>query len=127
MIPTSPTILLADDESHLLHAFAHALRSAGYSVLTARTGPEALSLATRCQPDLLITDYSLPQLSGLELAQKLHGAPATAALPTILLTAPGYALSAETPAKSGIRRLMPKPLSPRHLLTTVHQVLDRAA
>ena len=63
------------------------LRNAGYTVVTARDGQEALELAQADRPDLLITDYHMPQLSGLELCQKLKQDPATAGIPAIMLTA----------------------------------------
>ncbi len=65
------TILVADDESHILHVVSLKLRNAGFKVLTARDGQEALEMAQQNHPDLLITDYSMPQLSGLELCQQL--------------------------------------------------------
>src|SRR5438874_11402246 len=87
---SSKTILVADDESHILHVVSLKLRNAGYRVVTARDGQEALELATIEKPDLLITDYHMPQLSGLELCQKLKQDPATRQIPTIMLTARGY-------------------------------------
>src|SRR4051794_10345862 len=80
---TNKTILVADDESHILHVVSLKLRNAGYRVVTARDGQEALELATAERPDLLITDYHMPQLSGLELCQKLKQDPSTCSIPTI--------------------------------------------
>ena len=71
---TNKTILVADDESHILHVVSLKLRNAGYRVVTARDGQEALELAQQEHPDLLITDYHMPQLSGLELCQRLQQA-----------------------------------------------------
>src|SRR5580692_265856 len=76
-------ILVADDESHILHVVSLKLRNAGFEVLTAADGQEALELAQSERPDLLITDYHMPQLSGLELCQKLKQDPATARIPGI--------------------------------------------
>ena len=63
------TILVADDESHILHVVSLKLRNAGYAVLCARDGQEALDLCTAERPDLLITDYHMPQLSGLQVVK----------------------------------------------------------
>ena len=117
-------ILVADDESHILHVVSLKLRNAGFSVVCARDGQEALDLCVQERPDLLITDYHMPQLSGLELCQRLKQAPATAGIPAIMLTARGYSLGEADTEKSGICRMLSKPFSPRHLLATVNEVLD---
>ena len=116
-------ILVADDESHILHVVSLKLRNAGFEVLTASDGQEALELAQTQRPDLLITDYHMPQLSGLELCQKLKQDPATAGIPTIMLTARGYQLEPKDTNQSGISRMLSKPFSPRQLLATVNEVL----
>jgi two-component system, OmpR family, alkaline phosphatase synthesis response regulator PhoP len=120
-------ILVADDESHILHVVSLKLRNAGYSVITAADGQEALELAQAERPDLLITDYHMPQLSGLELCQKLKQDPATAHIPAIMLTARGYQLDPKDTEQSGILRMLSKPFSPRQLLSTVNEVLMEAA
>jgi CheY-like chemotaxis protein len=117
------TILVADDETHILHVVSMKLRNAGYRVVTARDGQEALDLATADRPDLLITDYHMPQLSGLELCQRLQQDPGTARIPTIMLTARGYSLEPADTASSGIRCMLSKPFSPRQLLATVNDLL----
>lgn len=117
------TILVADDESHILHVVSLKLRNAGYRVLTARDGQEALEMATHEQPNLLITDYHMPQLSGIELCQRLKADPATASIPSIMLTARGYNLEPADTQSSGICRMLSKPFSPRELLATVEEIL----
>ena len=118
------TILVADDESHILHVVSLKLKNAGYRVLTARDGQEALEMAQQEKPDLLITDYHMPQLSGIELCQKLKQDPATSSIPAIMLTARGYQLEPSDTEQSGILRMLSKPFSPRQLLTTVNEVLE---
>ncbi|MGH7213860.1 MAG: response regulator [Tepidisphaeraceae bacterium] len=120
-------ILVADDESHILHVVSLKLRNAGFSVVTARDGLEALELAHQEKPDLLITDYHMPQLSGLELCQRLKQDPETRKIPAIMLTARGYQLEPHDTEQSGILRMLSKPFSPRHLLTTVNEVLEQSA
>ena len=121
------TILVADDESHILHVVSLKLKNAGYIVITARDGQEALEMAQQEKPDLVITDYHMPQLSGLELCQKLKQNPATSTIPAIMLTARGYHLEPADTEKSGILRMLSKPFSPRHLLATVNEVLEQMA
>ena len=120
-------ILVADDETHILHVVSLKLRNAGFKVLTARDGQEALELAQQERPDLIITDYHMPQLSGLELCRRLKQDPATSRIPAIMLTARGYHLEPHDTNDSGICRMLSKPFSPRQLLTTVNEVLRPAA
>src|SRR3982751_1420955 len=120
------TILVADDESHILHVVSLKLRNAGFRVITARDGQEAFDLAQQERPDLIITDYHMPQLSGLELCQRLKQDPATTGIPAIMLTARGYHLEPSDTEQSGILRMLSKPFSPRQLLTTVNEVLEQA-
>src|SRR5436190_3985811 len=120
------TILVADDESHILHVVSLKLRNAGFKVVTARDGQEAFELAQQEKPDLIITDYHMPQLSGLELCRKLKQDEATQNIPAIMLTARGYHLEPHETQKSGILRMLSKPFSPRHLLATVNDVLRGA-
>jgi DNA-binding response OmpR family regulator len=117
------TILVADDETHILHVVSLKLRNAGFNVLTARDGQEALDLALQHKVDLLITDYHMPLLSGLELCQRLKQNAATMGIPAIMLTARGYHLEPHDTEQSGIRRMLSKPFSPRQLLATVNEIL----
>jgi len=123
MSGTEKTILVADDETHILHVVSLKLRNAGFIVITARDGQEALELVQQNKPDLIITDYHMPQLSGLELCQRLKQDPATTGIPAIMLTARGYHLEPADTEQSGILRMLSKPFSPRQLLTTVEEVL----
>ena len=119
------TILVADDESHILNVVSLKLRNAGFRVLTASDGGEALDLAQQERPDLLITDYHMPRLSGIELCRRLKQDPATRDIPAIMLTARGYHLEPQDTEQSGILKTLSKPFSPRHLLATVNEVLQQ--
>ena len=121
------TILVADDESHILNVVSLKLRNAGFRVLTAQDGMEALELALHRRPDLIITDYHMPVLSGIELCRRLKQDPSTARMPSIMLTARGYHLEPHDTKESGILRMISKPFSPRRLLETVNEVLAKAA
>jgi two-component system alkaline phosphatase synthesis response regulator PhoP len=120
-------ILVVDDESHILHVVSLKLRNAGFSVVTGADGQEGLDLAQSELPDLIITDFQMPQLSGLELCRRLRQEPATRHIRAIMLTARGYQLGPQDAEQSGIRRMLSKPFSPRHLLATVNEVLNEAA
>jgi two-component system, OmpR family, alkaline phosphatase synthesis response regulator PhoP len=120
---TEKTILVADDESHILNVVSLKLRNAGFKVITASDGQEALDMAIAEMPDLLITDYHMPQLSGLELCRRLKQDAKTQDMPKIMLTARGYHLEPGDTEESVILKMLSKPFSPRHLLSTVHEVL----
>jgi CheY-like chemotaxis protein len=121
---TDRTILCVDDEAHILHVVSLKLKNAGYTVLTANDAEEAMELAASSPIDLLITDFQMPGLSGLELARKLHSEPGRKNLPSILLTAHGLALEQVELAHSGITVCISKPFSPRDLLDKVQQLLE---
>ena len=120
------TILVADDESHILHVVSLKLRNAGYRVFTAHDGQEALDAAQQERPDLLITDYHMPQLSGLELCRRLKQDQKLPQIPVIMLTARGYHLEPQDTEQSGILKMLSKPFSPRQLLVMVNEVLEGA-
>ena len=118
-------ILVADDESHILHVVSLKLKNAGFRVVTARDGQEAYEMAGNELPDLIITDYHMPQMSGIEMCRKLKQEAATANIPAIMLTARGYHLEPHDTEQSGILRMLSKPFSPRQLLQTVNEVLEQ--
>lgn len=124
---TKATILVCDDEPHIVHVVAAKLKNAGYDVVTAGDGEEAFEVAEQARPDLVITDYQMPFLSGLELCVKLKSHPDLGHVPAIMLTARGFSLGADDLKGTNIRKLMPKPFSPREVLLSVTQVLEAAA
>ncbi len=120
----SQKILVCDDEPHIVHVVAAKLRNGGFEVITAGDGEEAFSLAKSQKPDLVITDYQMPILSGLELCAKLRGDVATLHIPAIMLTARGFSMSELELSHTNIRQVLVKPFSPREVLSTVRQILD---
>jgi len=123
MTDTSKKVLVADDEVHIVHVVSLKLRNAGYKVITAQDGREALELAQVEQPNLIITDYQMPFLSGIELCQRLKQLPATRNIPAIVLTARGFSLDVDAMEAMGIISCISKPFSPRRLLQIVDDAL----
>jgi two-component system alkaline phosphatase synthesis response regulator PhoP len=119
-------ILVVDDESHILHVLSLKLGKAGYEVLTAVDGEEGLHMARETKPDLVITDIQMPYMTGLELSRELACDEITAAIPVLILTARGYALSIEDLETSNIREVLSKPFSPRSLIELVSSTLASA-
>jgi len=121
------TILVADDESHILNVVSLKLRNAGFNVICAHDGNEALEMALTSKPDLLITDYHMPGLNGLEVVSRLKQSETCKNLPAILLSARGYNLNEADVRESGISSQLSKPFSPRNLLSLVNQTLGIVA
>jgi len=119
-------ILAADDEAHILHVVSMKLTNAGYEVLTAMDGEEALELCSSERPDLLITDYQMPIMSGLELCKELRARAETQGIPAIMLTARGFDIEPREMAEAGISAVLAKPFSPREILQKVRELLDGA-
>jgi CheY-like chemotaxis protein len=119
----SKRILAADDEAHILHVVSLKLRNAGYEVLTAMDGEEALELCKVEKPDLLITDYQMPIMTGLELCRALRSCDQTKAIPAIMLTARGFDLEPGEMESAGIAAVLAKPFSPREVLEKVKELI----
>ena len=121
--PQRRPILVVDDELHILHVVSLKLSNAGYDVLTAQDGEEGYELAVQSNPAIIISDYQMPFVSGLELAMKLHKLPETASTPILMLTAWGFALNDDDIAQTNIVSVLSKPFSPREVLEQVEQLM----
>jgi two-component system alkaline phosphatase synthesis response regulator PhoP len=119
----SKKILVADDESHILHVLTMKLRNAGYDVITAVDGEEALDLCLAERPDMVITDFQMPLKTGLELCRELHAHEATRDVPAMMLTARDFDLTPQELAEAGVSMVMAKPFAPREVLAKVRQLL----
>ncbi len=117
-------ILLADDEPYLTFMVAGRLRERGATVRIANNGEEGLRLVNEQRPDLIITDFQMPRMSGLEFATALKAQPANAEIPVIILTARGHRLSQQELAATSIKHLVAKPFSFRALLPLVAEFCD---
>jgi two-component system, OmpR family, alkaline phosphatase synthesis response regulator PhoP len=119
-------ILVADDEAHILHIVSMKLSNAGYEVVTAVDGEEALELCLAEKPDLVITDFQMPYLTGLELSHRLRQEEQTKSIPVLMLTARGFEIEPGEMAKAGIVDVLSKPFSPREVLERVQQLVGVA-
>jgi CheY-like chemotaxis protein len=82
-------ILIVDDNVSLVRMLEGVLRRRDFDVVTAYDGVEALKVAMREKPDLIVLDIIMPEMDGYEVCRRLHGDPATAQIPVILLTVKG--------------------------------------
>ncbi len=122
----SAKILVADDEAHILHVVSMKLTNAGHQVLTAVDGEEALEVCLSERPDLVITDYQMPLMTGVELCVKLREHEQLRATPAVMLTARGFDIEPEQMRQAGIAAVLAKPFSPRELLEKVNDLLAGA-
>lgn len=116
-------VLLVDDEAHILQVLSLKLRNAGYDIVTAVDGEEAFESACQHTPDLVITDFQMPYMTGLELCRALRDHDSTRDVPVIMLTARGYALADDDLAIGNIREVLSKPFSPRAIVSLVDDLL----
>jgi DNA-binding response OmpR family regulator len=120
----STQILIVDDEPSIVELLAYNLKQAHYEVLIARDGEEALALACRRQPDLIILDLMLPRLDGLEVCRALRR---ERDVPIIMLTARDAEVDRVVGLELGADDYVVKPFSVRELMARVKSVLRRAA
>lgn len=123
MSSANKTILIVDDEPHIVHILRYKLERTGYRVETAEDGEEGYELAQKLDPDLIVTDFQMPIASGYEMSVRLHESDVTADTPVVMVTARGHKLSPSELAKTNIRQLMCKPFSSRELLAVVEELL----
>jgi CheY-like chemotaxis protein len=123
MARDKPLILVVDDETHILHVVSLKLANAGYDVITAEDGEEAFAIASEHLPDLVITDFQMPFMTGLELCVQLKEHPPTQATPALMLTARGFSLADEQLSQTNIAGVLSKPFSPREVLEQVRELI----
>ncbi len=119
-------VLIVEDEPAVRRLLAYNLEAAGFEVAAARDGEEALLQIEELPPDLLILDWMLPGLSGIELCRRLRRRAATARLPVIMLTARVEEADRLRGLETGADDYVTKPFSPAELVARVRAVLRRA-
>jgi two-component system alkaline phosphatase synthesis response regulator PhoP len=121
------TILVVDDEPHIVEVVQDYLKQAGYRVLAARDGQTALTLARHERPDLVVLDLMLPGgIDGLEVCRRLRRDPVLADVPIIMLTARIAETDRLIGLELGADDYVTKPFSPREVVARVRAVLRRA-
>jgi two-component system, OmpR family, alkaline phosphatase synthesis response regulator PhoP len=116
-------VLIVDDEIHIVHVVAIKLRNNGYEVISANNGSEAYELACSMKPDIIVTDFQMPIMTGMELVEKLRENMETKDIPVIMLTARSFAISKEQQEQLQISDCLSKPFSPRELLVNIEDIL----
>ncbi len=118
-------VLVVDDDPGALRLTGYIFRRAGYEVHEAANGIEGLAKAEEVKPDLVILDVMMPDMSGLEVCQRLRAQPAMAKLPIIMLSAKGQVNDKISGFQAGTDDYVPKPVAPEELLVRARALLLR--
>jgi len=125
MAEKNPKILLADDEENIRLLGAKLLREAGYEVVLAVNGEEAISKAISEKPDLVITDIRMPQRNGFEVCKALRSDPVLSHVPILILSALGDEFNKLTGFEGGANDFITKPFKVEELKERVALLLER--
>ena len=120
-----PTVLVVEDEAALVTLLRYNLEREGYRVVEARDGEEALLVAAEEGPDVVVLDWMLPQLSGIEVCRRLRSRQETRNVPIIMLTARGEETDRIRGLDTGADDYITKPFSMTELLARLRAVMRR--
>lgn len=120
-----PLVLVADDEEDIRALVAYRMEKAGYEVVQAADGEEAIRLALERTPALAIVDVMMPKADGFEVTRRLREEEATKRMPIILLTARAQEADVQRGFDAGADDYMRKPFSPQELRMRVQAILGR--
>jgi DNA-binding response OmpR family regulator len=119
----APLAVVADDDEDILTLVSITLRRAGFDVLCARDGEEAITLVTETRPDVVVLDVMMPRLNGLDVTRHLRAL--RKRMPIILLTASVQEQHRAHGLQAGADEFVRKPFSPRELLDHVERLVAR--
>jgi len=120
-----PKILVAEDERDIRELIGFTLRFAGFDVVLAMNGLEAVEKAPDVQPDLIMLDVRMPKMTGYEACRKLKENPDTREIPVVFLSAKGQEGEIEQGLASGAMEYIVKPFAPDELANQVKEILAR--
>lgn len=121
-----PKILVVDDEENIRALVRFNLEKAGYQIMEASNGKNALEIIAEDRPDLIILDLMLPVIDGLDVCRKLKGSLITSAIPIIMLTAKSDEVDRVIGLELGADDYLTKPFGPRELIARIKAVLRRS-
>jgi two-component system phosphate regulon response regulator PhoB len=119
-------ILVVDDEPAQRELLQYNITKAGYEVITAQNGREAIECVEEHQPDLVILDWMMPEASGIDVCRELRARSETRLMPIIMVSARGEEGDRSLGLDSGADDYVTKPFSPRELVSRINALLRRA-
>jgi len=119
-------ILIAEDERDIRDLIAFTLRFAGYEVLTANNGEEAVAMTHQELPDLVLTDVRMPKMTGYEACKLIKADPTTQHIPVVFLSAKGQEAEVQSGLAAGADEYLLKPFAPDQLTKKVAEILSKA-
>jgi two-component system phosphate regulon response regulator PhoB len=123
---TKPLVLIVEDEAPLVLMLRYNLEKEGFEVAEAADGEEALLQIAERRPDIVLLDWMLPHVSGLEICRQIRRSPQTKSLPVVMLTARGEEGDRVRGLNSGADDYVVKPFSPSELVARLRAVIRRA-
>ncbi|MFO7945598.1 MAG: response regulator [Armatimonadota bacterium] len=118
------TILVVDDERHIVRLVEVNLERAGYDVVTAYDGVEALEKVEEDDPDMIVLDVMMPRMDGFDVLKKLQSDPNHKDIPVIMLTAKAQDADIFKGWQSGVSSYLTKPFNPKELLVFVERIFQ---
>jgi len=118
-------VIVIDDEPFILMMIEDKLRRAGLEIVTSRTSINAMDLIRKERPDLIILDWMMPELSGIDLCRRIKSDPELSSIPIFMLTAKGQEEDEKKGLECGVERYIVKPFSPKALLELVEESLRK--
>jgi two-component system alkaline phosphatase synthesis response regulator PhoP len=118
-------ILIAEDEPDIRDLIAFTLRFAGYDVVNASNGEEAVDLAFKENPDLILMDVRMPRMTGYEACAKIKAEPAGKNIPVVFLSAKGQDAEIQNGIDAGASDYLLKPFAPDQLTAQVGSLLSK--
>lgn len=118
-------ILIAEDERDIRDLITFTLRFAGYEVVAASNGEEAVQLVLQEMPDLILMDVRMPRMTGYEACAAVKANPKTQHIPVIFLSAKGQESEIQTGLDAGADEYLLKPFAPDQLVARIQEVLSQ--
>ncbi len=117
------TILIVDDMQSQLDMMANYLTKAGYSIIKATNGQEAIEKTLENKPDAIVTDWMMPKMGGLDICRQLKKNPETSEIPIVACTAKNRDVDRMWAMKQGVKAYVTKPCTQEELVGAVQGII----
>jgi DNA-binding response OmpR family regulator len=117
-------VLVVDDDPLTQRVLQHYLKRAGYEMIGAHTGREAVKMAKQHLPKLIILDVMLPDIDGWEVLRQVQKSEATKKIPIVLLSGNSDLVTSDQSLQSGATQVLVKPINPEQLISVIRKVIS---